>query len=137
MAVLETRLQKFVSSLGMALPGASSNNSTLDNLPLHEVASQLNIEPIVALEAALALATTRFVHRPSLNSDLNYIYSLPFEQWASDDWGTLPLLYTLLAIGCISENRTPRQVTANGYYDRLMQGYVDGPSEACAFTHSC
>ncbi|KAB8070399.1 hypothetical protein BDV29DRAFT_160471 [Aspergillus leporis] len=172
----------------MALQGASFNNNTLDNLPLHELASQLNIEPpsdrsleeqiwldsmvlssgvlgrdchgycdfygqgsgvlftrtlqenlhsiglqdpraipaprlhathlllgeprfplefsmstlpsrteaILVCRVALedALVTTRFVHRPSFYSALNRIYSVSFEQWTSDDWGALPLLYT-------------------------------------------
>jgi hypothetical protein len=73
--------------------------NTLD-LPSRETARALCT---MSLECACALL--RFVHQPSFYEMFDRIYDLPPEQYGDEENRFLPLLYVLLALGCMFHSR--------------------------------
>jgi hypothetical protein len=86
----------------MNSPGASTESSLDSGLP--NVVDLPNREKAMVLcENALNLACSllRFVHQPSFYDMVNRVYEVPVENFTNDENQFLPLLYMVLALGCM------------------------------------
>jgi len=77
-------------------PGAIRKSTMTSPLPTREVATIL-VEN--CLEDACALM--RFVHRPSFDKMFDRIYAVPESEWGKQERDFLPLLYEVMAVGCL------------------------------------
>lgn len=77
-------------------PGAIRKPAAASPLPTREVA-------IVLVDNCLedACALMRFVHRPSFDKMFDRIYDVPESEWGQRERDFLPLLYEVMAVGCL------------------------------------
>jgi hypothetical protein len=105
----------------------SSAESPLDagppnttDLPSLEVAKDLCMNSFNG-----ACALLRFMHQPSFYEMLDRIYTIPVENFGDDENRFLPLLYVILALGCMfhsdlrDDPNSPSQTT---YKAKIDQG---------------
>jgi hypothetical protein len=77
-----------------------------------------------------ACALLRFVHEPSFNQMLDKVYDTPPESFGTEENRFLPLLYVVLALGCMfhtDPSDDPKQPVHNTYRAGIDQGYVQLP----------
>lgn len=95
--------------------------NTLD-LPSRETAKALCV---MSLECACALL--RFVHQPTFYEMFDRIYDIPPDRYGDDENRFLPLLYVMLALGCMF-NLGPLDIDGeppmHNYKASIDQGYV-------------
>jgi hypothetical protein len=92
--------------------------NTMD-LPSKEIARSLSTN---ALKCACALL--RFVHQPTFDEMFDRIYDTPVETYGDEENRFLPLLYTILAVGCMF---TPGDLSGQektSYKSGIDQGQV-------------
>ncbi|KAF8418228.1 fungal-specific transcription factor domain-containing protein [Tirmania nivea] len=77
-------------------PGTIRKPTATSPLPTREVATILVDN---CLEDACALM--RFVHRPSFDQMFDRIYNVPEAEWGQQERDFLPLLYEVMAVGCL------------------------------------
>ncbi|KAI4124773.1 MAG: hypothetical protein LQ338_004632 [Usnochroma carphineum] len=75
-----------------------------------------------ALDDAAALL--RFVHQPSFYAMFDRIYSTPPEEFTPTDQKFLPLLYAVLALGCLFAKAEESMLQSYGYESAIDQGYA-------------
>jgi hypothetical protein len=92
--------------------------SSLD-LPSKEVARELCKN---ALDDAIALM--RFVHQPSFFQKFDRIFGTDPDHFATADIRFLPLLYFVMAVGCLFASTENSILSSKGYEDAIDQGYV-------------
>lgn len=95
--------------------------NTLD-LPSREAARAL-----CAMSLECACALLRFVHQPTFYQMFDRIYDLPPERYGDEENRFLPLLYVMLALGCMfqtSPNDLDEDVPIPSYKAGIDQGYV-------------
>ncbi|KAH8815871.1 fungal-specific transcription factor domain-containing protein [Xylogone sp. PMI_703] len=104
--------------LGMLDSPRSSSDSPLESglpnvadLPSRETARALAND---SLNSACALL--RFVHQPSFYNMLDRIYDIPAEAYGDAENRFLPLLYVVLAVGCMFHANSPDIDEANANY---------------------
>ncbi|KAJ5163633.1 Transcription factor [Penicillium coprophilum] len=90
------------------------------DLPPREVARRLCHN---AIDHACSLM--RFVHEPSFFASLERIYDTPPEQFTNEENSFLPLLYIVIAVGCLFSDDGSGQGTLDlsGYEDAIGQGF--------------
>lgn len=96
-----------------------SNLVPTQDLPSREVARRLCHN---ALEVGCALM--RFVHEPSFFALLDRIYDTPPEQFTNEENSFLPLLYIVIAVGCLFSENGKDTLDLSGYESAIGQGYV-------------
>ena len=100
----------------------SPQDSTLPpthDLPARAVARRLCHN---ALDDACSLM--RFVHEPSFFASLERIYDTAPDQLSNDDHAFLPLLYIVMAVGCLFSDDGVGTLDLSGYEGAIGQGYV-------------
>jgi hypothetical protein len=101
-------------------PLDSNLPNTMD-LPTREVAKALCQ---YSLDRACSLL--RFVHQPSFYEMFNRIYDIPVENFSDDENRFLPLLYVVLALGCMfhdEQGKDPNGPSGQSTYnDGIEQG---------------
>jgi hypothetical protein len=75
-----------------------------------------------ALDDACSLM--RFVHEPSFFASLERIYDTPAEQFTNEENSFLPLLYIVMAVGCLFSDDGVGTLDVAGYEGAIGQGYV-------------
>lgn len=60
----------------------------------------------------------RFVHEPSFWESFNRIYDTPSEQFSNEENSFLPLLYIVMAVGCLFSD----ELDLAGYEGAIGQG---------------
>ncbi|KAL4884625.1 fungal-specific transcription factor domain-containing protein [Aspergillus karnatakaensis] len=98
-------------------PQDSSLPPTHD-LPPRDVARRLCHN---AFEDACSLI--RFVHEPLFYGMLDRIYDLPPEQFTNDENSFLPLLYIVMAVGCLFSDDGAGTLDLSGYESAIGQGF--------------
>lgn len=108
------RLSSIESPLEMNIP------NTID-LPSREVAKILCHD---SLNCACALL--RFIHQPTFYKMFDRIYDIPPEHFGDEENRFLPLLYVVLALGCMFNGNSPHNMeagrTQNSYQISISQG---------------
>lgn len=97
-----------------------------DELPSRDLA-------LAMCSAALddACAVLNFVHHPTFYYRFERIYGMPQNQYEDQDQKFLPLLYTVLALGCVFAKDESSELGRKGYKSATGIGYV-----ICAWTPS-
>ena len=88
------------------------------DLPSREVARRLCHN---ALDDACSLM--RFVHEPSFFASLERIYDTPPDQFTNEENAVLPLLYIVIAVGCLFSDDGAGTLDIAGYESAIGQGY--------------
>jgi hypothetical protein len=99
-------------------PFDSSMPSSLD-LPSKEVARELCKN---TLDDATALM--RFIHQPSFFEKFDQIFATDPDHFTTPDIRFLPLLYFVMAVGCLFASTENSVLSSKGYEDAIDQGYV-------------
>ena len=100
----------------------SPNESSLPNthdLPPKECGRELCQN---ALDDACALM--RFVHQPTFYQLFDRIYDTPPETFGNEDNKFLPLLYLVMALGCLFGRGERSKLEIKGYEGAIDQGYA-------------
>lgn len=90
-----------------------------NDLPDREVARRLCHN---AIDHACSLM--RFVHEPSFFANLDRIYETPPEQYTNEENSFIPLLYIVMAVGCLFSDDGAGTLDFAGYEGAIGQGYV-------------
>ena len=102
--------------------GESPTETCLPNthdLPPRDCAKQLCSN---SLNDACALM--RFVHQPTFYILFDRIYNNPPESYGDEENSFLPLLYVVLALGCLFDKTEASTLEQKGYESAIDQGYV-------------
>ena len=99
-------------------PFDTSMPSSLD-LPSKEVARELCRN---TLDDAIALM--RFIHQPSFFRKFDRIFATDPDHFTTADIRFLPLLYFVMAVGCLFASTENSVLSSKGYEDAIDQGYV-------------
>ncbi|KAJ6170600.1 hypothetical protein N7485_007946 [Penicillium canescens] len=70
-----------------------------------------------------ACSLMRFVHEPSFFASLERIYDTPPEQFSNDENSFLPLLYIVIAVGCLFSDDGAGTLDLSGYEGAIGQGF--------------
>ena len=100
-------------------PATSIRTSHGDLLPLRRIVDEL---VSTALDHACALDS--FVHRPTFDRLLKRVYAISPPKFGSEERDFIPLLYSILALGCLF---TPRTLEHMGYDCATLEGYATTP----------
>ncbi|MCJ1307128.1 hypothetical protein MMC25_000774 [Agyrium rufum] len=100
-------------------PGGDMNQPNLQDLPARGWAKELCDSALID-----ACALFRFVHIPSFYELFDRIYDSPPEQWGSQENRFLPLLYAVLAVGCLFAKSGNSKLHREGYENAIDQGFV-------------
>ena len=98
---------------------ADSNLPNTHDLPPRESAKQLCSN---CLNDACALM--RFVHQPTFYASFDRIYNTLPESYGNEENSFLPLLYVVLALGCLFGKDEASNLEQKGYESAIDQGYV-------------
>jgi hypothetical protein len=66
----------------------------------------------------------RFVHEPSFFALLDRVYASSWEQFTNDEHTFLPLLYVVMAVGCLFSDDDESTLDVAGYEGAIGQGYT-------------
>jgi hypothetical protein len=94
-----------------------SNLPPTHDLPPRDVARKLCSN---ALDDACTIM--RFTHQPTFYAMFDRIYDTPPEQFSNDENSFLPLLYVVLAVGCLFGNVDDTTLDLSGYESAIDQG---------------
>ncbi|KAI9872540.1 MAG: hypothetical protein M1830_001505 [Pleopsidium flavum] len=108
----------------------SSADSPMDtNLPnTHDLPSRDCAKQLCANALTDACALMRFAHQPTFYALLDRIYNTPPENFGNEENSFLPLLYVVLALGCLFDKDEHSNLEQKGYESAIDQGYVSVPA---------
>lgn len=90
----------------------------IHDLPPRDVARRLCHN---AIDHACSLM--RFVHEPSFFTDLEHVYDIPPEQYTNEENSFIPLLYIVMAVGCLFSDDGAGTLDLAGYEGAIGQGF--------------
>lgn len=106
-----------------------SPKSTSESSPVDASLPPTNDLPPVAVARRLchnalddACSLMRFVHEPSFYASLNRIYDKSPDQYTNEENSFLPLLYIVMAIGCLFSDDGIGTLDVDGYEGAIDQG---------------
>lgn len=108
----------------------SATESPLDsNLPnTMDLPSRECAKALCQYSLDRACSLLRFVHQPTFYEMFNRIYDTPVETFGDEENRFLPLLYVVLALGCMFHDEQGKDPTGqmghNTYADGIEQGQV-------------
>ncbi|KAJ5668739.1 hypothetical protein N7462_009809 [Penicillium macrosclerotiorum] len=70
-----------------------------------------------------ACSLMRFVHEPSFFASLERIYDTPLDQFSNEENSFLPLLYIVIAVGCLFSDDGAGTLDLTGYEGAIGQGF--------------
>lgn len=89
------------------------------DLPTRDIARRLCHN---AIDHACSLM--RFVHEPSFFAALERVYDVPPEQYTNEENSFIPLLYIVMAVGCLFSDDGAGTLDLAGYEGAIGQGYA-------------
>lgn len=117
---------RWMSNVMMHIPGDPSKHDfysdqelSIDELPAKETARRL---VRYALDDACAILPC--VHQPSFFKSFDRIYNLSTEEYNTQDYRFLPLLYVVIALGCLFAKDEDSELERKGYLSATDQGYI-------------
>lgn len=111
--------QVFDSPKSAADSPMDTNLPNTQDLPPRDCAEQLCSN---SLNDACALMG--FVHQPTFYAMFNRIYTTPPENFGNEENSFLPLLYVVLALGCLFDKTEHSNLERRGYESAIDHGYV-------------
>ncbi|MCJ1261011.1 hypothetical protein MMC22_000875 [Lobaria immixta] len=112
-------------NLHLALESPKSNGeSPLEsNLPnTHDLPTKDCARSLCGYALDDACALMRFVHQPTFYTMLDRIYDVQPEYFGNEENRFLPLLYAVMALGCLFAKAEDSQLQINGYESAIDQG---------------
>lgn len=109
--------QIFESPRSAADSPMDPNVPHIEDLPLKDCARELCE---VALDDACALM--RFVHRPTFYAMFDRIFDTDAEQYGKDENTYLPLIYAVIAVGCLFARNENSKLQKEGYENARERG---------------
>lgn len=103
----------------LARHASQLNELSTDHLPAESCARKLCG---CALDDATAIM--RFVHQPSFYKMFDKIYATPPENFTDKEYQFLPLLFSVLALGCLFAKAEESMLQSYGYESAIDQGQV-------------
>lgn len=100
----------------------SPQDSTLP--PTHDLPSRATARRLCHNAIYDACCLMRFVHEPSFFALFDRIYDTPPEQFGNEENAFLPLLYIVMAVGCLFSDDGAGTLDKAGYESAINQGYV-------------
>lgn len=102
----------------------SSGESPMDtNLPnTHDLPPRDCAKQLCSNSLNDACALMRFVHQPTFYTLFDRIYSTPPENFGNEENSFLPLLYVVLALGCLFDKNEHSDLDQKGYENAIDQG---------------
>lgn len=99
---------------------ASPMNPGMTNV--HDLPAKACARKLCSCALDDAAALLRFVHQPSFYDAFDRVYDTPPEEFTSADQGFLPLLYSVLALGCLFARSEESILQSYGYESAIDQG---------------
>lgn len=105
-------------------PKSSSDSPQESTLPAHDLPPRAVAKKLChnALDDGCALM--RIVHAPSFYAMMDRVYNTPPEQFTNEENTFLPLLYVVIAVGCLFSDDGASTLDLAGYEGAIGQGYV-------------
>ncbi len=100
----------------------SSATSSVDMDLISELPARAHAKELVSNALDDGTALMRFVHQPTFYSQLDRIYDLAPEQYGDEEHRFLPLLYVVLALGCLFAKNEESSLEKHGYACAISQG---------------
>jgi hypothetical protein len=101
-------------------PQDSNHNSNLP--PTHDLPSKEVAMKLCRNTFDHACVLMRFVHEPSFFAMFDRIYDTPWDQFTNDEHTFLPLLYVVVAVGCLFSDDVESTLDVAGYEGAIGQG---------------
>ncbi|KAL8717952.1 MAG: hypothetical protein Q9225_004859 [Loekoesia sp. 1 TL-2023] len=101
--------------------GASPMNPGLTNV--HDLPAKVCARKLCSCALDDAAALLRFVHQPSFYLSFDRVYDTPPEEFTPTDQKFLPLLYSVLALGCLFAKAEESMLQSFGYESAIDQGF--------------
>ncbi|KAJ5818461.1 hypothetical protein N7474_004052 [Penicillium riverlandense] len=99
----------------------SPQDSTLP--PTHDLPSRATARRLCHNAIDDACCLMRFVHEPSFFAYFDRIYDTPPEQFGNEENAFLPLLYIVMAVGCLFSDDGAGTLDLAGYESAIDQGF--------------
>jgi hypothetical protein len=104
-------------------PKSQSESPQDSNLPpTHDLPSKEVAKKLCRNSLDHACVLMRFVHEPSFFAMLDRIYDTPCDQFTNDEHTFLPLLYVVIAVGCLFSDDVESTLDVVGYEGAIGQG---------------
>ncbi|KAJ6118291.1 hypothetical protein N7471_013758 [Penicillium samsonianum] len=105
-------------------PKSISESPQVTTLPLtHELPPRRIARHLCHNAIDHACSLMRFVHEPSFFASLERIYDTPPEQFTDEENSFLPLLYIVIAVGCLFSDDGAGTLDCSGYEGTIGQGF--------------
>jgi hypothetical protein len=98
----------------------SISNSTAP--PTHDLPSKEVAKSLCRSAFDHACVLMRLVHEPSFFTMFDRIYDTPWEQFTNEEHTFLPLLYVVIAVGCLFSDDVESTLDVAGYEGAIGQG---------------
>lgn len=103
-------------------PQDSNSNSNSSLPPTHDLPSKEVARKLCRNTFDHACVLMRFVHEPSFFAMFDRIYDTPCEQFTNEEHTFLPLLYVVIAVGCLFSDDVESTLDVAGYEGAIGQG---------------
>jgi hypothetical protein len=90
--------------------------------PLHDLPSKEIAKALCRNSFDHACLLMRFVHEPSFLAMVDRVYDTPPEQYSNEEHTFIPLLYVVIAVGCLFSNDFESTLDTAGYEGAIGQG---------------
>lgn len=90
--------------------------------PTHDLPPRVIAQKLCRNALDDACALMRFVHEPSFYAMVDRIYDIPPEQFTNEEHTFLPLLYLVIAVGCLFSDDGASTLDVSGYESATGQG---------------
>lgn len=110
LAFLSHLRNNFQKVLGEDITTSIKSTAFPKSLPTGNICTPAETSLLPSREVALILvdsclddacALMKFVHRPTFDTMLNRIYDIPENEWGQHERDFLPMLYEIMAVGCL------------------------------------
>ena len=104
-------------------PRSAVESPSETNLPnTHDLPSRMCAQELCESALDVACALFRFVHQPTFYTSFNRVYDIPPDQYGNNENKFLPLLYMVLAVGCLFSKTENSKLQSDGYENAIDQG---------------
>ena len=106
-------------------PSSAGDSPMESNVPnTHDLPSKTCARELSEATLTEACAIFRFIHQPTFWVQFNNIYETPPDRYGNDENRFLPLLYMVLAVGCLFAQHEQSKLKHGGYENAIDQGLI-------------
>ena len=104
-------------------PSSAGDSPPESNIPnTHDLPSKKCARKLSEATLNEACAIFRFIHQPTFWSLFERIYEIPPDRYGNEENRFLPLLYMVLAVGCLFAKHEKSVLKSEGYENAIDQG---------------